>query len=74
MNLLERKRRHYENLKKRLEKTKRSEAAAKHEMSLAERKLRTKKVIAAGRIFEEAGILDDYDHDQALTALKALKK
>lgn len=50
----------------------RKEAAVKKQMSLMQRKVRTKKIFAAGAIFEEAGILDDYDHDEVLNVLKKL--
>ena len=74
MNTLERKQRHYKELLNRIEKNRKADATAKHQISLLERKVRTKKLIHAGLVFEEAGILDTYEHDTALAALKNLNK
>lgn len=74
MNTLERKQQHYKMLLNRIKKTRKDDATAKHQISLLERKARTKKLIHAGLVFEEAGILDTYEHDAALAALKKLNE
>jgi hypothetical protein len=73
MNVLDRKKHHLEALKKKIMKHKREDVTLRHQISVLERRSRTKKLIYAGKIFEEAGILNDYDHDEALVALKKLK-
>lgn len=40
---------------------------------ILEEKSRFKKIIAAGKLFEEAGILDDYDEDEILKLLNLYK-
>ncbi|MBP2629435.1 MAG: hypothetical protein H6Q70_63 [Firmicutes bacterium] len=73
MNVLDRKKCHLETLKERIEKHKREDAVFRHQISVLKRKERTKKLISAGRIFEEAGILNSYDHDEVLMVLSKLK-
>ena len=73
MDLLDRKKRHLESLKKKIAKHKREDSFSRHQISIMERKERTKNLICAGAVFEEAGILNNYDHDKALAALLKLK-
>ncbi len=40
--------------------------------SQIEKKIRLNNLIEAGKLFEEAGILDNYDRDQILAFLKSL--
>ena len=39
-----------------------------------EKTMRIRKLIRAGMIFEEAGLLDDYDWQELLTVLKQYKR
>jgi len=55
-----------------LEKRK-SASFARFEKKQAQR-IKVKKLLAAGAIFEEAGILDSYNRDDVLKALLNLKK
>ena len=73
MGLLAKKRRQLENLEARVLQHKKQESACEHQITVLERKKRTRALILAGTLFEEAGILYDYDHDEALEALKKLK-
>jgi hypothetical protein len=70
---LEKKQRRLELLKQRLEVHEKIAATDIRQMKILKRRARISKLIRAGEIFEEAGILDKYDHDDVLDALRKLK-
>lgn len=43
------------------------------EVQITNRKLHTKKLIQAGKLFEKAGILESYDTEEVLSALIKMK-
>lgn len=44
------------------------------EIKTAQNQERRRKIFRAGLVFEKAGVLDTYNENEAITALKALKK
>lgn len=72
MNIIE-KRLKLERLKKRIESQKRQVKVIEKETYFLNRKLYFRALIKAGRLFEEAGILSDYNPEQVLKILKSLK-
>jgi hypothetical protein len=74
MGLLEEKQQQLENLEAKVVQHKKQMLACQHQITTLERKKRTRALILAGTLFEEAGILYNYDHDEALEVLKKLKR
>lgn len=70
---IDKKRASLENFKKKLSSMRQKEKRLLWEEGVLKKKLRIRKLIQAGLIFEEAGILDNYIHDEVLELLKNLK-
>lgn len=70
--LRRREREQQEALAKRIETMDREIHRLQSEKRSLEKTMRIRKLLQAGMIFEEAGILDDYNRQEVLAALKRL--
>lgn len=73
MDVLKRKKKQLEHINKSLELANQEIRNTKHQLYGLNRRKRIQLLIKAGLIFEEAGILLDYKHDEVLAALKKLR-
>lgn len=73
MDKISRQKQRIEILKKKIAKERRNLKVLNIKRKINEKNRHEQKLIKAGRIFEEAGILEYYSHDAALSALQSLK-
>ncbi len=62
------------NIQNKLELENRKQKKYQSEITQLKQRNRRKKIFQAGLLFEESGILDDYNREEVLLILKSLKK
>ncbi len=72
MNQIEKRIKAMENLQQQMQVLRGEIAKEENQRSILMKKERTRRLIEAGKLFDEAGILDDYDRDEVLDVLKKL--
>ena len=70
MNRLERKEQELRIVQQKLQLEERKRKIFKESLNSAKRRQHQKKIFQAGLLFEEAGILEDYDREEILKLLK----
>ena len=74
MDLLSRQEARLRQIEMRMHEFSRAEGRLRHEIRTLNQRKRYKKLVKAGLLFEEAGILDSYDRKQVLQVLQNLRK